>query len=250
MPIGNPSDPIDGGPATDPISTLVDAGGTKGRRRDVPTDYLPKNDSELVTYLANFVTVLNANLAAVGLVAADVTPLTGAQTAFSAAVTDQAAKQAAAKAAVETKFARKDQLELVMRPLVRRINNHPGMTNGLRGQLGINAPTSARTRRGVGPEIPGIVLALEPGRVVVHFGTDAGNELQNGKPDWAKGCNIYRRVGATGDYALIAFDTASPYVDIHGLTTASNVSYRAAYRGTKEADIGASCPEQTVATGP
>ncbi len=239
-----------GDPTIDPLPVGGSAGAAKGKQRHMASDYLPKNDSELVTWLANFVTVLNGNLAAVGLVAADVTPLTGAQTGFGAAVTDQIAKQAAAKAAVETKFTKKDQLEVVIRPLVRRINNHPGMTNTLRGQLGINAPTGTRTQRGVGPEIPGMILNLEPGRVVIHFGTDAGNELTNHKPDWAKGCNIYRRIGATGDFALIAFDTASPYVDIHGLTTASNVSYRAAYRGTKEADIGASCPEQTVATGP
>lgn len=211
-------------------------------------DFLPANDTELQAWLTNFVTVLNANLAAVGLVAADVTPLTTAQTNFNTAVTAQVTAEANFRNAVATKKTRRTQLETTLRPLARRINNHPGMTDGLRGNLRITVPDRVPSRRGVGEDVPGMVLETRPGQVIVHFGTDAGNEQANGKPAWALGCNIYRKRGTETDYSLIAFDTASPYVDtITG--TAVNVSYKVAYRGVRATDIGGSSPEQTVAAG-
>jgi len=219
---------------------------TRGEK--MPKDYVPQNDTQFQAWLTNFVTVLNANLATVGLVAADVTPLTTAQTNFNTAVTTQITAQDAAAAAVATKKTRRITLETTLRPLVRRINNHPGMTDGLRANLAITVPDRVPSRRGVGVEIPGIVLDLRPGQVVIHFGSDAGNELRNGKPAWALGCNIYRKRGTETDYSLIAFDTASPYIDtVTG--SAVNVSYKAAYRGVRATDIGGSSAEQTIAAG-
>ena len=93
-----------------------------------------------------------------------------------------------------------------------------------------------------------MVLEMLPGQVVVHFGTTPGNELTNGKPGWALGCNIYRKRAAEADFTLIAFDTASPYVDAIG-AAAGAVAYRAAYRGVRATDIGAVCPAQSVAAG-
>ena len=46
-------------------------------------DYIDPNDAVFVAWSANFFTVLNANLAAVGLVAGDVTPVSNARDAFS-----------------------------------------------------------------------------------------------------------------------------------------------------------------------
>jgi hypothetical protein len=211
-------------------------------------DYIPVNDSETGTWLSNFLDVVNANLATWGLVAGDVTPLSDAVAAYNTAVADQQTADAAFRAAVQAKKTARGGVAAILRPFVRRIDNHPGMTNALRALLQITVPKGTRTRKQVGPEIPGMVLELKPGQVVIHFGTDAGNENANGKPAWSLGCNIYRKKASESEYALIAFDTASPYVDtITG--PAINVSYKAAYRGTRETDIGGMCPEQTVAAG-
>ena len=113
-------------------------------------DFIPKNDAEFLAWSTNFFAVLNANLAALGLVAADVTPSSTAQTNYSTTFTDQVAKQAAADAAVATKKTRRTAYEPLLRSLVRRIQAHPGMTDGLRAQLGVTVPTRTRTRRGVG----------------------------------------------------------------------------------------------------
>lgn len=49
-------------------------------------DYIPDTDADYSDWLHNFTTYANANLAALGLVAADVTPLTSASTNFDAAI--------------------------------------------------------------------------------------------------------------------------------------------------------------------
>jgi hypothetical protein len=45
-------------------------------------EYIPPNDAEFLAWMNNFITVLNANLATFGLVAADLTPLTNARNEF------------------------------------------------------------------------------------------------------------------------------------------------------------------------
>jgi len=44
--------------------------------------YIPRNDAEFLAWMNNFISVLNANLATFGLVAADLTPLTNARNDF------------------------------------------------------------------------------------------------------------------------------------------------------------------------
>lgn len=202
-------------------------------------DYIPANDAEFLAWSTNFFAVLNANLATVGLVAADVTPVTTAQTSYSTSVGDQLTKQAAMDGAIATKKTRRTAYEPTLRALVKRVQAHPGMTDGLRAQLGITIPASTRTRRSPGPELPGLRLETRPGQVIIHFGT---------KPAWALGCNIYRKKSGEVEFTLIALDTASPYIDT--LTgPAITVAYKAAFRGNRDTDEGGFCPEQSVAAG-
>ena len=211
-------------------------------------DYVPTNDNDLNAWIVNFNTVLNANLATLGLVAADITTLSSTTSAFSASITTAITAEAAYRQAVENKKTRRAALEIALRAMVKRVNGHPGMTDAIRAQLGITVPDRIPSRHGVGPEVPVVELELKPGQVVVHFGTTPGNELTNGKPAWAIGCNIYRKKASDADWTLIAFDTASPYVDtITG--PAANYQYRVAYRGTRATDEGASSVQSTVATG-
>jgi hypothetical protein len=211
-------------------------------------DYVPANDTELCNWLRNFVNAVAPFTADLGVTADDVTPLSDTLTEFDGAVTDHVAKQAAAKGAVEAKKLKRAELENVLRPFVRRINNHPGMMDGIRGTLGLHVPNGGRTRSVAGSDVPGILAETRSDQVIIHFGTDPGNEQLNGKPAWAKGCNIYRRKADESDFSLIAFDTASPYVDtVHGPPT--RVTYKAAYRATRDNDLGPSSEETTVTAG-
>ncbi len=210
-------------------------------------DFMPTNDSQLVNWLNAFLAVVNANLVALGLVAGDVTPISTAITAFSNSVTDQIAKRNAFDAAVAAKNLARAALMLLLRPFIRRINNHPGMTDTLRQSMGLPTPDRTPTRRGVGPEIPGVHLEIRPGQVVVHFGTNPDNEALNGKPFWALGVNIYRQLAGETAFSLIAMDTASPYVD--HLAAGAVATYKLAYRGIRESDLGAESIAETVTVG-
>jgi hypothetical protein len=211
-------------------------------------DFVPKNDAEFQAWLANFLTVLNANLATFVLLAPDLAPLTTAQTNFATAYTAQVTADGAYRNAVENKKLKRTAVESATRAMIRRINGHPNMTDALRAQLGITVPDRVATRAGVGTEVPVMDLELRPGQVIIHFGTMPGNELRNGKPAWALGCNIYRKLGNETAYSLIAFDTASPYIDsVTG--NAVNATYKVQYRGKRATDLGATSPEQTVAVG-
>ncbi len=212
-------------------------------------DYIPRVDATFVDWMENFVSMLTSNMGMVGLLAADITPVESAKDIFADALNNQTTQQAMAKSAVENKQTRRGELEHVLRPLVQRIQNHPGMTNQLRGLLGITVMGQGGQQvTGAGPDVPSVFLEMKPGQVIVHFGTDASNEMHNGKPGWARGCLIYRKKSGESNFSMIAYDTASPYVDtVSG--TAVDATYKVAYRGTDENDIGASSPEQTVAAG-
>ena len=87
----------------------------------------------------------------------------------------------------------------------------------------------------------------KPGQVIVHFGTNPDNELRNGKPAWAIGVNIYRKLAGETTFTLIAMDTSSPYTD--HLPPGTVVTYKLAYRGIRETDICPMAPEETVTVG-
>lgn len=212
------------------------------------TDFIPNKDAELLGWVAHFMSELSGRLGEFGLVPEDVGPLENVMIAFDGALAIHIQKRAEAKSAVEAKKDARTDLERVVRPLVRRINNHPGMTNDLRAVLGLHVPGQGRRASSVGTDVPSMVLETRPGMVLVHFGTDASNEQLNGKPDWAHGCFIYRKKTGEDEFRMVAYDTASPYADMVS-GPAVDVTYRVAYRGTRETDIGPMSPEQTVAAG-
>ena len=104
----------------------------------MPNSYFPSKDSDLVAWIANFVNVANANLAALGLVATDVDPIKGLQPTLTANLNDVETKKAALAAAVETKDATKDSIIQKVRLLVNKIQANPAVTVALKAQLGIS----------------------------------------------------------------------------------------------------------------
>lgn len=210
-------------------------------------DYIPFNDLAFVAWMNNFLTVLNANLAPFGLTAGDLTPLTNARNDFQTKLSTFQSAEIAYRSASEAKKTSRNTAEDLFRQMAQRINRHPAMTNALREQLGLNVPRP-RGRRGVGPEIPGVRLEVDAGRVVIHFGTNPDDESRNGKPEWALGANIYIKAEDEPEYRLLAFDTASPYVwEYRGAP--KRFSFRVAYRGRRERDEGTPSPEETVSVG-
>jgi hypothetical protein len=220
-------------------------GGNTLARKD---DYIPISDLDLRAWMSNFLDVLGANLDTFGLTPEAIVPLEADGTEYGLAVGEHLTKQDEAHAATAKKNTVRATLERDVRPLVKWINQHPNMTNELRGALGLNQYKDGRTRRGIGDEAPGLFLETTSGMVIVHFGTSPANEQRNGKPEWARGCNIYRRKSSEDAFQLVVCAASSPYVDEIS-DEAAVLTYVAAYVGKRSNRIGPGSHEITVAAG-
>jgi hypothetical protein len=210
------------------------------------TDYIPKKFQDLKVWANSFVSILGVNAAQVGLAPADITPLETAAGDFDTALANWLQQETLAHGAMGLRNSTRDQLVALIRPVVRRIQEHPGMTEQLRNLLHIPLPSTGRTPSEIGPEVPEVLLESVAGRVIVHFGDDPGNERNNGKPAWAKGCNIWRKKNGEESYTLVNFANSSPYHDyVSG--PAADYTYVVQYRGTKTTDTGGESNPQTIA---
>ncbi|MCX6155148.1 MAG: fibronectin type III domain-containing protein [Candidatus Kapabacteria bacterium] len=105
-------------------------------------DFIPSSDTIYQDWLANFITVANANLSTLGLLSTEMTALSTDKSDFDTAITDSETKQAAAKAATERKKLTRETSEVLARALVKRIQARTGVTNDLKAQLQITVPGS------------------------------------------------------------------------------------------------------------
>lgn len=103
-------------------------------------DYIPSKEGALVPWTENFISVANANLATLGLVALDITNVTTKKTDYSTKLNSAIAKQAESKAATEAKNISKSGLVDNIRVLARQIQARPGVPPNLKEQLGLNVP--------------------------------------------------------------------------------------------------------------
>lgn len=202
-------------------------------------NYFPANDEHLRTWLMNFATVLGNNLAQVGLVAADVAPLDADLVDFDMALTNYLSQKTLMTSASNQKKETRAEAIETLRPLVRRIQEHPGMTDALRGLLGLPERGGGNIPLGETPvTLLTPVLLLEPGvgQVIVHWGPNPKNERNNGKPAGVKSANIYRKQAGESSYQLVGTATKSPYLDpVTGPGT--DYIYVVRYRGTNPLDL-------------
>jgi hypothetical protein len=121
-------------------------------------DYLPQKEGDLTPWTENFIAVANANLATLGLVAADISAITTKKSDYALALNNAISLAASAKAATEKKNFVRDYLKDNIRLLTRQIQARPGVPDSLKVQLGIKTmdPTPAPS----GPQIP-TELSLE-----------------------------------------------------------------------------------------
>lgn len=179
-------------------------------------DYLPGPDADYQAWVANFVTYANANLAALGLVAADMTPVTTGQTTFNSAFSAHIAAKQAAMAAKQAKDEGRQSLTAAIRPLVRRLQAAPQVTDAERAALGINV----RQQPGpIGPPTTAPLVAIECGNRLQHTlrFVDSSTPTRRAKPPGVLGVEIWNKVGTTppaneSELRFVAVDTSQPYV--------------------------------------
>lgn len=179
-------------------------------------DYLPGPDADFQAWVANFITYATANTAALGLTPEDLTPVSTGQTAFNTAFAAHIAARAAAQAAKQSKDDARRTLTSDVRPLVRRLQASPDVTNAEREALGI---TVAQQPGPIGPPTTAPVCTVECGARLQHTlrFVDEATPTRKAKPPGVLGAEIWAKIGDTppegeADLKFIAVDTSAPYV--------------------------------------
>jgi hypothetical protein len=179
-------------------------------------DYIPGPDADYQAWVSNFVTYANANLAALGLTAADLTPITTAQTAWNTAFAAHIAAKAAAQAAKQTKDENRAALTGNLRPLVRRLQASAVVSDAEKAALGI---TVAQQPGPIGPPTTAPICSIECGARLQHTlrFVDEQTPTRKAKPAGVLGVEIWNHVGnapptGEGDLRFVAVDTSAPFV--------------------------------------
>jgi len=202
-------------------------------------DYLPTADAELIAWLQNFTTYANANLAALGLVAADMTPVTTAFTALQSAFNANNAAQAAAQAARQTKDTNRTTAEVVTRALARRLQAAPAVTDTQRQALGLPVRDKQPTSKTAPTTRP--TLEINTAQRLQHTLAfrNEGASKSSAKPKGVLGCEIWVKVGATppadpSELRFLALDTATPYIALYtGADAGKPAHYMARWLNTQ-----------------
>jgi hypothetical protein len=188
-------------------------------------NYLPSKETDLAVWLANFVTVANANLATLGLVAADLTPITTLQPTLTANINDVEAKKAALASAIDTKDATKDALIQKVRVVVNRIQANPAATVAIKSQLGISTKDGGHY-----PQHP-----VAPAELMAALLPDGSIEL-----DWSRNGNapatqfvIEYRILPSAAWQLLNVVTKTSYIH-SGHAIGAGIEYRVKSRKSDE----------------
>ena len=205
-------------------------------------DYIPAADTAFSVWLDNFVTYAGANLAALGLAAGDLTPVSSTNNIWKTALQQHVAAQAAAASATQGKDAARAAATAAVRALVRRLQAAPEVSDAERAGLGITVPDA--TPSPVGPPTSPPVVKVEAVarlRHVIHF-TDAATSTKKAKPPGVTGAEIWVKLAAVADpvptdpkaLTFVALDTRTPYtLDFEGTDGGKNAHYMLRWVNTK-----------------
>jgi hypothetical protein len=196
-------------------------------------DYIPHPDADFNSWLANFVTYANANLAGLGIVAADMNPVTGAQSKWNTDYPLHISAQANAQAARQLKDDDRAGVEAAVRPLVRRLQASAAVSDTEKAALGITVPGANPMPGGPPTGRPILKVECERLRHTLRW-ADVNSPTSRAKPPGVLGAEIKMAKTAIGaatptDPALfdfIALDTATPYIqEFAGADGGKNAHY-------------------------
>ncbi|HYF13860.1 MAG TPA: hypothetical protein VD971_02175 [Phycisphaerales bacterium] len=192
-------------------------------------DYIPGPDADFNVWQNNFVTYANANLAALGLVAADMSPITSAQSTWATNFPAHVAAKQAAQAAKAAKDDARRAYVAVIRPLVRRLQASTQVSDAERASLGI---TVEQTPAPIGPPATAPVCSIECGARLQHTlrFVDETTPTRRAKPPGVLGVEIWHKVGTTppaneGELRFVAVDTNAPYVVSYDAADGGKTAY-------------------------
>lgn len=158
--------------------------------------YLPRKESQLLSFAQNMDSLLKADAAGYGASAEETGALTAATAAFAASYQVAQDPITRSPANIETKNDDKAALIGVIRPLVKRMQGWEGMTNAKRAQLAITIPDDSPTPVPVPSSAPNIdILSVDGWTVTLRLHN--GDSTKRAKPAGVKGATIFSYVGDT-----------------------------------------------------
>jgi hypothetical protein len=194
------------------------------------SDFIPGPDSDFSVWTKNFLTYANANLAALGLVAADLTPITTADVAFNTALATNVSAQSQAQSARISKDGARRDLENFIRPLAARIQTTPTVSNAHRESLQITVRSTARTAVSA-PETRPLATIDTRQRLqhTINF-VDELTPTSRAKPAGVSGCEIWVKVDGPppvdpSELKYLATDTRTPYLAHYDGAEGGKIAY-------------------------
>lgn len=184
------------------------------------TDYIPNADADFDNWQSNFVLYANTNLAALGLVALDMTPVVNAQNSWKVVYPNHLTAIFVASSAKVVKDNSRAVFEAAIRPLVRRLQASSSVDSGEKAALGITVPGSNPVPSGPPTTMPVIRVACERLMHTLSW-TDSATPTRRAKPAGVLGAEIRMALTAIGAptpidpgvFTFLALDTATPYLN-------------------------------------
>lgn len=179
-------------------------------------DYLPLRDVELSAWAQNFNAQVQTSGTLLGLTQDEMTALDEMVEAWRTGYSGHVAAQAAAMGARALKDERRRAFKAMIRPLVRRLQVHPAMTDALRAAMRITIPQSQSTLM-LDPPLLRPMVMVNAGERLRHrlVFRDEGTPTRRGKPQGVRGCEIWVKLGAApqgpGEMTLIGEVTRTRY---------------------------------------
>ena len=193
-------------------------------------DYVPSSDAGFDAFTNNLVTVVNANLADYGLVAADTVAITAALATWTTAFDAVAPAEATFRAVVTAKDTAREALQALVRALAKTIQAKPAVTNEAKQAIGITIADTTKTPVGVPTTAP-TAMVEQTNRLqhTVNF-ADSATPTSKAKPAGVRGCQIWLKIGTTppasvSELHYLATDTRTPYIAQFDAADAGKTAY-------------------------
>ena len=193
-------------------------------------DYIPDPDGDFQAWQANFIAYAIAHLQDLGILQADMAPITAAQSTWNGAYTANTAAQAAAQGAAQNKDAARTNFEAVLRVLVVRLQASPSVDNAERAALGITVRDTSKTPVSVPTTRP--VARVDTSQRLQHVIAfmDEATPTSKAKPAGVMGAELWVKVGDPAptdpsQCVFLALDTRTPYTADYAGTDAGKIAH-------------------------
>lgn len=199
----------------------------------MPDDWVSQNAQALIAQIDQFVTALNnpGGLTASGLTAPNMTSLTNAKTDLQAKFTDQQAKEAAFRGAVDATEASQDTAEDLLRQFGRAANNNPNMTDTYRNAAGLTVRDTEPTPRPL-PVVEDLAVVGRPnGNNFLDWSVPAG---EGDGVTW----EVETALGASGNWTVVGATSRTDFLHENAGAGTHRLYRVIAKRGNRKGEPG------------